>query len=281
MAAPTVRQRARALGIDLATVSGSGPLGRIVLADLDRHGDRSSRRAQPEEPRLEPVRGLRRRIAERLSTAWAEIPHITYVEEIDATDVDLLRREMNRDNAAPAARLTLLPFIIRSIVIACRDQPRFNATYDSAEETLSLFDAVHVGIATQTPAGLVVPVVRHAEGRGIRDLATEVARVAGAAREGTATRDELSGSTITISSLGALGGLMTTPIINRPEVAIVGVNKLQTRPVWRDGTFVPRSVCNLSSSFDHRIIDGWDAAKFVQRIKVLLEMPALLFLDGE
>jgi 2-oxoisovalerate dehydrogenase E2 component (dihydrolipoyl transacylase) len=173
----------------------------------------------------------------------------------------------------------MLPFLVRAIVIACAEQPRINAHYDSANRSLSVFDAVHVGIATQTPDGLMVPVLRHAEQRDVWDAAAEITRIATAARDGHATSQELSGSTITITSLGALGGVVTTPIINRPEVAIVGVNKMTTRPVWRDGAVVPRAMFNLSSSFDHRIVDGWDAATFIQRVRALLEMPALLFVD--
>jgi 2-oxoisovalerate dehydrogenase E2 component (dihydrolipoyl transacylase) len=277
LAAPTVRQRAREMQIDLRTVRGSGPNGRVLHADLDSAVAVPVRHRAGDTPREEPVRGLRRRIAERLTESWTQIPHITYVEEIDATELEALRTELNAQDRGQ--RLTLLPFIVHALVIACREQPRLNATYDAASDTLSVFDALHVGIATQTPDGLVVPVVRHAEALGLWELAAEIARCADAARSGTATRDELSGSTITITSLGALGGLVTTPIINQPEVAIIGVNKLQTRPVWRDGTVVPRHMFNLSSSFDHRIVDGWDAAMFVQRLKALLEMPALLFVD--
>ena len=281
-AAPTVRQRARELDIDLASVRGSGPNGRVVHADLDRlDAPSGGRRPASDTPRSEPVRGLRRRIAERLTQAWTEIPHITYVDEVDATDVEGLRNALNAGEEARGRRLTLLPFIVRAVVLACREQPRLNATYDAESETLSLYDAVHVGIATQTPDGLVVAVVRHAEARGLWELAEEIARLADAARAGTASREELSGSTITITSLGALGGLVTTPILNPPEVAIIGVNRLETRPIWRDGAVLPRAMVNLSSSFDHRIIDGWDAATFVQRLKRLLELPALLFLDAE
>jgi 2-oxoisovalerate dehydrogenase E2 component (dihydrolipoyl transacylase) len=206
------------------------------------------------------------------------VPHLTYVEAVDVTELEAVRAELNR-RRDDGSRLTLLPFLVRAIVLACDDQPRLNAHFDAAAETLTLHDAVHVGIATQTDDGLVVPVVHHAERRGLWDLAAEIARVSAAARDGSATRHELTGSTITITSLGALGGLVTTPLINQPEVAIVGVNKMETRPVWRDGSFVPRQVFNLSSSFDHRIVDGWDAATFVQRIRSLLEMPALLFVD--
>ena len=223
------------------------------------------------------MRGVRRRIAERLSAAWADVPHITYVEAIDVTELEALRAELNR--ADGGVRLTLLPFLVRAVVVACREQPELNAHYDHAAETLTIGEAVHVGIATQTDSGLMVPVLRHAEGRHLRDLAAEIARVTDAARKASATRDELSGSTITITSLGALGGVATTPILNPPEVAIVGVNKMEVRPVWRDGAFQPRQMLNLSSSFDHRMVDGWDAARFVQRIKSLLEVPALLFIE--
>lgn len=285
LAAPAVRARAQRLGLDLSTITGSGPDGRVLHDDLDRRLTADARRPArsgateaSDGTRTEAVRGLRRRIAQRLTQSWTEIPHITYVEAVDATDLEALRAELNR-RRDDGTRLTLLPFLIRAIVLACDEQPRLNTHYDATTETLTFHDAVHVGIATQTPDGLVVPVVRHAERRGLWDLAGEIARVSGATRAGTATRDELGGSTITITSLGALGGLVTTPIINQPEVAIIGVNKIETRPVWRDGAVVPRQVLNLSSSFDHRVVDGWDAATFVQRIRSLLEMPALLFVD--
>ncbi len=287
VAAPAVRARARALDIPLSAVTGTGPDGRVVHADLDRHllartgATGSVMRPTADDATLEPVRGLRRTIAERLGAAWSDIPHITYVEAVDVTDLESLRAELNRRDGHGDLRLTILPFLVRAIVLACADQPRLNATYDSTAQVVSMFDAVHVGIATQTPDGLMVPVVRHAESRGVWDIAAEISRLAGVARDGTATRSELSGSTITVTSLGALGGLVTTPIINRPEVAIVGVNKLEMRPVWRHGAFEPRQMMNLSSSFDHRIVDGWDAATFVQRIKRLLEVPALLFIDEQ
>jgi 2-oxoisovalerate dehydrogenase E2 component (dihydrolipoyl transacylase) len=289
-AAPAVRQRARELGIDLGAVPGTGPGGRIVHADLDRvlggsqAGGSATGRGSGVEiddtPHVEAIRGLRRRIGERLTTS-SQIPTITYVDAVDATDLELLRAELNRRESASGVRLTVLPFLVRAMVIAVGEQPRLNARYDSVGQSLSVFDVVHVGIATQTPDGLMVPVVRHAESRGLWDLATEVGRVSGAAREGRATLQELTGSTITITSLGALGGLVTTPLINEPEVAIVGVNKMEMRPVWRNGSFEPRQMFNLSSSFDHRIVDGWDAATFIQRVKSLLEMPALLFVDDQ
>ena len=286
LAAPAVRARAAALGIDLSAVSGSGPDGRVLHSDLDLRisgtpGAARSQHVGSATPHDEPVLGLRRRIAERLTTSWREIPHITYVEAVDATELERLRAELNRGARADGLRLTILPFLVRALVVACEEQPRTNSHFDSATSTLSVFDAVHVGIATQTPDGLKVPVLRHAESLGLWACAAEIGTVSAAARDGSATRDQLSGSTITITSLGALGGLVTTPIINQPEVAIIGVNKLETRPVWRNNTFEPRQMFNLSSSFDHRIIDGWDAATFVQRIKTLLETPALLFVGDE
>jgi 2-oxoisovalerate dehydrogenase E2 component (dihydrolipoyl transacylase) len=210
----------------------------------------------------------------------SRIPHITYVEEVDMSALEELRTTMNGDRKPDHPKLTVLPFLMRALVKAISEQPDVNATFDDDASIITRYGAVHIGIATQTPAGLTVPVVRHAEARGIWDCATEMNRLAEAARSGTATRDELSGSTITISSLGALGGIVSTPIINHPEVAIVGVNKIATRPVWDGTQFVPRKMMNLSSSFDHRIIDGWDAANFVQRIRTLLETPALIFIES-
>jgi 2-oxoisovalerate dehydrogenase E2 component (dihydrolipoyl transacylase) len=282
-AAPAVRARARSLGIDLETVQGSGPDGRVTHSDLDRQlaggTVRTPLTTADDAPHVEQVIGLRRRIAARLTSSWTEIPHITYVESVDAVELESLRAELNRRGHPSGARLTILPFLVRALVVACEEQPRLNAHYDGTAQQLSVFPSVHVGIATQTPDGLMVPVVHHAEARGLWDIATEIARVSTAAREGRATVKELTGSTITITSLGALGGVATTPIINQPEVAIVGVNKMETRPVWRNGAWEARQQFNLSSSFDHRIVDGWDAATFIQRVKALLEMPALLFLD--
>ena len=282
-ASPAVRARAAELRIELGSVRGSGPDGRVLHADLDRlltSGTTHARPVASGEGRVQPVRGVRRRIADRLSEAWSEIPHITYVEAVDATELERLRAELNARSDNETTRLTMLPFLARALIIAAREQPHLNAHYDHGAQELTVFDAVHLGIATQTDDGLRVPVVRHAEGRELREIATEIARVSDLARRGGAARDDLSGSTITITSLGAMGGLVTTPILNPPEVAIVGVNKLEVRPVWRGNAFEPRQVFNLSSSFDHRIVDGWDAAVFVQRIKALLETPALLFLDA-
>ncbi|MBE0693086.1 MAG: 2-oxo acid dehydrogenase subunit E2, partial [Aquamicrobium sp.] len=227
------------------------------------------------------VVGLRRRIAEKMALAKARIPHITYVEEVDVTALEELRTRLNGEQrpagAAERPKLTILPFLVRAIVKAVAEQPQINALFDDEAGIVHRHGGVHVGIAAQTPAGLVVPVLRHAEARDLWESAAEIGRLADAARSGTATREELSGSTITITSLGALGGVATTPVINHPEVAIVGVNKMMVRPMW-DGTgFVPRKMMNLSSSFDHRVVDGWDAAVFVQRLKTLLETPALIF----
>ncbi len=286
LASPSVRLFARDSGVDLRQIKGSGPAGRILRDDVDQfiaRGDVSSpqpavlKKTSTEEVKLT---GLRRRIAERMSLSTSRIPHITYVEEVDMTALEELRATMNHGRKAEQPKLTVLPFLMRAIVKAVADQPDINATFDDDKGVLTRHGAVHIGIAAQTPAGLVVPVVKNAEARGIWDCASEMSRLADAARAGTATRDELSGSTITISSLGALGGIVSTPVINYPEVAIVGVNKIAVRPAWDGNQFVPRKMMNLSSSFDHRIIDGWDAATFVQRVRVLLETPALIFIEG-
>ena len=281
-ASPAVRARATALGVDLAGIRGTGPQGQVTHADLDRvlvGGGRefAARHASGDPVRVEQIRGLRRTISERLTATWSEVPHITYVDSVDTTQLEALRATLNADRRADE-RLTLLPFLMRAVVLAVADHPNVNAHFDGTE--LRVHRAVHLGIATQTPAGLSVPVVADAGSRSLDGLAADLARVSTAARDGTASRDELSGSTITITSLGALGGLMSTPLLNRPEVAIVGVNKMEVRPVWSDGGFQPRQMFNLSSSFDHRVIDGWDAALFVQRIRQLLEVPALLFTEN-
>jgi 2-oxoisovalerate dehydrogenase E2 component (dihydrolipoyl transacylase) len=223
---------------------------------------------------------LRRRIAEKMAVAKARIPHITYVEEVDVTSLEELRAALNKEKRAEQARLTILPFLMRAMVKAIAEQPGINAIFDDEAGIVHRHGGVHIGIATQTPGGLMVPVVRHAEARDIWDCAAEVARLSEAARANTASREELTGSTITITSLGAIGGIVTTPVINHPEVAIVGVNKIMMRPVWDGTSFIPRRMMNLSSSFDHRVVDGWDAALFVQRLKALLEQPALIFVEG-
>ena len=284
LASPAVRLRAREGGIELHRVHGSGPAGRITHDDLDAYlaqsaGDRDATRFEARTA-VQDIRivGLRRRIAEKMSIASARIPHISYIEEIDVTALEDLRAKLNAKGRKP--KLTLLPFLMRVMVHAIAEQPNLNALFDDESGIVHQHAAVHIGVATQTETGLMVPVVRHVDARNIWDCAAELARLAEAARAGTATREELTGSTITITSLGAMGGLATTPIINHPEVAIIGVNKIAIRPHWDGTAFVPRKMMNLSSSFDHRVIDGWDAAQFVQRIKTELETPALIFIDS-
>ncbi len=284
LAAPALRQRARAAGVDLRQVSGTGPAGRITHEDLDAVFMR--RAAMATAPRLQPntavedikLAGLRRRIADKMSLSNARIPHITYVEEVDVTGLEELRATLNGTKRNDQPKLTLLPFLMRAMVRAIAEQPSLNALFDDEAAVVHQHAGVHIGIATQTNAGLMVPVVRHAEALDLWNCGAEVNRLAEAAKNGTATRDELSGSTITITSLGAMGGVVTTPIINHPEVAIIGVNKMMMRPTWDGSAFVPRKMMNLSSSFDHRVVDGYDAALFVQRIKSLLQTPALIFM---
>jgi 2-oxoisovalerate dehydrogenase E2 component (dihydrolipoyl transacylase) len=284
IASPALRRRAREAGVDLRQVRGSGPAGRILHEDLDaflRAGDGGAPAARIVDTRVEEIRitGLRRRIAERMAEATRRIAHFSYVEEVDMTALEELRATLNAGAAGPdRPKLTLLPFLMRAVVRAVAEFPQMNALYDDEAQVVRRHGGVHIGIATQTASGLMVPVVRHAEARDLWDCAAEARRLAEAARQGLATREELGGSTITITSLGALGGISSTPVVNWPEVAIIGVNRMAVRPLWRDGSFVPRRMMNLSSSFDHRVIDGHDAAGFIQRIKGLLETPALLFM---
>jgi 2-oxoisovalerate dehydrogenase E2 component (dihydrolipoyl transacylase) len=270
VAAPALRARAKTLGVDLGLVIGSGPEGRILDADLDAFVTGS---AHTKAPDFEEVRlvGLRRKIAEKMTLAAARIPHITYVEEVDVTAVEEKRARLNAEAGADQPKLTLLAFVLRAMVKAVAEAPNFNAHYDDQHGVLRRYSAIHIGVATQTKDGLLVPVVRDAQTRDLMDCASEIARLAQAARDGSATREELTGSTITITSLGALGGLASTPIINHPEVAIIGVNKIRIAPVWNGEQFIPRKLMNISASFDHRIVDGWDAASFVQKIKTVLE----------
>ncbi len=279
-AAPSVRKRARELGVDLHAVTGSGPSGRVVREDLERHTGVSPATAAVRAPALavEEIKiiGLRRKIADAMQRSKQRIPHFAYVEEVDVTELESLRQQLNSDKSG-RPKLTLLPFLMRALVRAVPKFPNVNATFDDEAGVLRRSAALHVGIAAQTPNGLIVPVVRHAETLDLWQSAGEIARLAEAARSGKAKREELSGSTITISSLGRMGGIVSTPIINAPEVAIVGVNKLVERPMVRNGQIVVRTMMNLSSSFDHRIVDGWDAASFIQELKKLLETPGLLF----
>jgi 2-oxoisovalerate dehydrogenase E2 component (dihydrolipoyl transacylase) len=223
------------------------------------------------------VIGLRRRIALQMQEAKRRIPHFSYVEECDVTEVEALRATLNAHEGAARGHLTLLPLLVRALLLALREFPQINARFDDEAGVVTRYGAVHLGVATQTPHGLLVPVLRHAETLDLWSIAGEVARLAESARAGHSTRAELSGSTITVTSLGPLGGIVTTPIINRPEVAIVGVNRIVERPVVRGGQVVVRRTMNLSSSFDHRVIDGADAAAFVQALRARLEQPALLF----
>ena len=290
IASPAVRARAWELGIDLKDVAASGTAGRIMQADLDahltRHGPRTLQPAPaavrapatPGATREIKIVGLRRVIAQKMQDAKRRIPHFTYVEEVDVTELEALRVQLNTKWGKERAHLTLLPFLIRALTLALRDFPGVNARFDDETGLLTRHESVHVGIATQTDAGLIVPVLRDAQAQDLWRAAAEVARLAGLARSGKAVRDELSGSTITLTSLGRLGGIMSTPIINRPEVAIVGVNRMVWRPVIRDGAMVARQMMNLSSSFDHRVVDGADAAAFVQCLRLFLEQPATLFI---
>lgn len=290
LASPAVRRRAWDLGVELRYVAPTGPAGRITHADLDAYlesggrtqtagGGGGSGYARRSGEQQIPIIGLRRRIAQKMQESKRRIPHITYVEEIDVTEVEALRAQLNAKWGKERGKLTLLPFLARAIVLALRDFPQMNARFDDEANVVTRYEGVQLGIATQAEVGLSVPVVAHAEARDLWDTAAEIARLAGAVRAGKATREELSGSTITISSLGPIGGVVSTPIINHPEVAIVGVNRIIERPAFKDGLVVARKLMNLSSSFDHRIVDGMEAAEFVQAIRRLLENPALLFVE--
>jgi 2-oxoisovalerate dehydrogenase E2 component (dihydrolipoyl transacylase) len=286
IASPAVRLEAREAGVDMRQVGGTGPGGRITRDDLQafiRQGPMAAGApglaARTEITEVKVV-GLRRRIAEKMTLSKSRIPHITIVEEVNVTPLEDLRAVLNRKPNPERPKLTVLPFLMRALVKAIAEQPGLNALFDDDAGIIRQHAGVHIGIATQTPAGLTVPVVKHVEARDIWSCAAELVRLAERARDGTATRDELTGSTITITSLGALGAIATTPVINYPEVAIVGVNRMAIRPMWDGTAFVPRKMMNLSSSFDHRVIDGWDAAVFVQRLKELIENPATLFMDA-
>jgi 2-oxoisovalerate dehydrogenase E2 component (dihydrolipoyl transacylase) len=289
IASPAVRARAWELGVDLRDVTATGSAGRIVQVDLDAHVARGGARTKPvsasraaatsDATHEVKIVGLRRKIAQKMQESKRRIPHYTYVEEVDVTEIEALRAALNDKWGNERGRLTLLAFLVRAVVLAVREFPMVNARFDDEAGVLTRHDAVHVGIATQTPAGLVVPVVRDAQANDLWSNAAEIARLADAARSGKAVRAELTGSTITITSLGKLGGIVTTPVINHPEVAIVGVNKIAARPVIRDGAVVARQLMNLSSSFDHRVVDGADAAAFIQSVRRYVEQPAMLFVE--
>jgi len=280
---PAIRRRAREAGIDLNEVPGSGAGGRILRSDFDAF--LGGRRAAPAGPTAavsvspgseQKVIGLRRIIAERMTASKREIPHFSYVEEVDMTALEALRKHLN--DRRDTNRLTLLPFIAMALARALREFPQCNASFDKERNVVVRHGSVHLGIATQTPDGLKVPVVRFAESRSIDDMADEIRRVSEAARNNTARKDELAGSTITLTSLGKLGGIVTTPVINMPEVAIIGVNRAVERPVVVDGQIAVRLMMNLSSSFDHRFVDGYDAAAMIQQMKDRLEHPATIFM---
>lgn len=288
IASPAVRRQAWELGIELQYVAGSGAAGRILHEDLQAYAARGAttptggvglRYAERNDEVAVPVIGLRRKIAQKMQDSKRRIPHFTYVEEIDVTELEALRTKLNARWGVQRGRLTPLPLLMRAVVLALRDFPQINARFDDDAGVVTRYGAVHLGIATQTEGGLMVPVVRHAEARDLWASASEIIRLAEAARSGKATREELSGSTITITSLGALGGIVSTPVINAPEVAIVGVNRIVLRPMIVGGAVVARQMMNLSSSFDHRVVDGLHAAEFVQAIRALLECPATLFVE--
>jgi 2-oxoisovalerate dehydrogenase E2 component (dihydrolipoyl transacylase) len=286
LASPATRGRAHQLGIPLQFVAGTGPAGRITPQDLDAyiaaggqaagHDARYAAKAGTKEVR---ILGLRRRIAEKMQEAKRRIPHFGYVEEFDLTELEALREDLNANRKEGQPKLTLLPFFMRAMVGVLPDFPQINARYDDEAGVLHTSEGVHIGIATQTPGGLMVPVVTHAEARDLWDCAAELSRVTAAARDGSAKREELTGSTITLTSLGSLGGVAATPVINHPEVAIIGPNKLVERAVVQAGHIVVRKMMNVSSSFDHRIVDGFDAARFIQQLKRRIEHPALIFVD--
>jgi 2-oxoisovalerate dehydrogenase E2 component (dihydrolipoyl transacylase) len=293
MASPASRRRAAEAGLDLATITGTGPAGRIAPGDIDSALASGAARNSPPSMNAranatrdarngtEEVKiiGLRRVIAERLTESARSIPQYSYVEEVDITRLEALRKHLNDRRPPAAPPLTFLPFIIAGLTRVLEKFPQCNALYDSARGVLVKHKAVHVGIATQTPQGLKVPVVRNAESRALHDLAAEIRRVSEAARNNKSPREELTGSTITVTSLGKLGGLASTPMINMPEVSIIGINKAIERAVVVDGQITVRLMMNLSSSFDHRFVDGYDAASMIQALKDLLEQPATIFID--
>lgn len=289
VASPAVRSRAWDLGIELRFVHGTGPAGRITQDDLDAYaaraaqgqagGTQDQRYAKRMDETAIPIIGLRRKIAQKMQESKRRIPHFTYVEEVDMTELEALRARLNVKHGKERGRLTVLPFLIRAMVLGLREFPQINARYDDEAAIATRFGAVHLGVATQTEGGLMVPVLRHAETLDMWASASEVVRLADAARTGKATRDELTGSTITLTSLGALGGIVSTPVINHPEVAIVGINRMVERPMIRNGAVVARQMMNLSSSFDHRVVDGMQAAEFIQLLRGYLENPATLFVE--
>ena len=284
LASPAVRRRAREAGVELSQVTGTGPAGRISHDDLDTFISGGGRLAAVQSGvkmtgvEEVPVIGLRRKIAEKMSISKRNAAHFSYFEEVDVTELESLRQHLNSSRSENQPKLTYLPFIIQALVKAARKFPQCNAIYDEEKGVVFRHQALHVGISTQTEDGLMVPVIKHAESRDVWDTASELIRVTTAAREKTATVDDLTGSTITITSLGAMGGLGATPIINHPEVSIVSIHAARDRAVARDGEVVVRKMMNLTSSFDHRIVDGYDGALLIQELKSMLEYPATIFM---
>jgi 2-oxoisovalerate dehydrogenase E2 component (dihydrolipoyl transacylase) len=283
-ASPATRRQAMEWGIKLEDVKGTGPRGRILPEDLERlrtgakAGSKTDAKIRDDIEEIKVI-GVRRQIADRMSQSKRQIPHFSYVEEVDVTELENLRADLNANRSDDQPKLTMLAFLMRAMVKLIPDFPNINSHYNDTDGVLKRYAAIHIGIATQTPNGLTVPVVRNAESRGLWDCAREMQRVSQAARDGSARRDELLGSTITLTSLGPLGGIAATPIINYPEVAIIGPNKIVERPVVEGAFLARRKIMNVSSSFDHRIVDGHDAARFIQQLKRLLEHPAFIFLD--
>jgi len=289
VASPAVRRRARDAGVKLQYVSGTGPEGRITHGDLDAaiEANRTVRMQTGSgvdwdtNTKAIKMAGMRRKIAEQMVVSKTRIPHYSYIEEVQLDALEALRAKLNQRQAEKGIKLTMLPFIMRAMVRAIQDFPQVNSIYDEPAGMIHQSGPIHIGVAAQTPSGLMVPVVKHVESLSIWDCAREVKRVSDAAKSGKIERSDLSGSTITITSLGAIGGIATTPVINHPEVAIVGINKMRIAPIWNGNTFVPTKVMNLSSSFDHRVIDGWDGAMFVQALRDSLENPALIFMEDQ
>jgi 2-oxoisovalerate dehydrogenase E2 component (dihydrolipoyl transacylase) len=287
VASPAVRHRAAELGIDLSKVAATGPAGRITQADLVAYsqsnstldsilGNKNKGYVHLSSEESIPVIGLRRKIAQKMQEAKRRIPHFTYVEEMDVTELEAFRDALNQEYSATRGKLTVLPILIRAMVLAVREFPEINARYDDDAGVVTRYAAVHLGLATQTAGGLMVPVIRHAEALDFWACASAIRQTSEAARTGKASRDDLTGSTLTLTSLGALGGIVSTPVINHPEVAIVGTNRIVERPVIYKGLIAARKMMNLSSSFDHRVVDGMNAAQFIQRIKRYLECPGTL-----
>lgn len=289
MASPATRRRAKEQGVALADVSGSGPGGRISRDDFESFLHKRAAVKAPSSLRAVtasgadveevPVIGIRRVIAQRMSETLRTIPHFSYIEEVDVTELEALRAHLNSKLEKGAASFTYLPFLALALARVLQDFPQCNVRYDAERNVLQRYRPLHLGIATQTPDGLKVPVVRNVEQRTLGEVAAEIRRVSEAARNNKATRDELSGSTLTLTSLGKLGGIATTPIINAPEVSIIGVNKAIDRPVVLRGSIVVRRMMNLSGSFDHRFVDGHDAASMIQALKECLEHPATIFAE--